>query len=201
MFVNFKTPKWYLAEMDKFMVMPGVRSDEFDAELKKMLVLADNIDFARIKLKQATDHRNKVKKEYGERLAKLCSKKNYSSNYSLTEFYTEVANTDFFNEIFEGKVLLKDLKEYILEKRDVIKKHLSHMHAIWKRWYQVVKRKEEYAKRKEEHALKPKQKKTGTCRLSLTREESLRMIKALTDALKKEPDKDQFIMTFNSDIQ
>lgn len=193
MFVNFKTPKWYLAEMDKFMVVPGVRSDEFDAELKKMLVLADNIDFARIKLKQATDHRNKVKKEYGERLAKLCSKKNYSSNYSLTEFYTEVANTDFFNEVFEGKVLLKDLKEYILEKRNVIKNDLSSMHNIWKKWY----RNTTYC---EKTALKPKQKKTGTCRLSLTREESLRMIKALTDALKKEPDKDQFIMTFDTDI-
>lgn len=185
MFVNFKTPKWYLAEMDKFMVVPGVRSDEFDTELKKMLVLADNIDFARIKLKQATDHRNKVKQEYSERLAKLCSKKNYSSNYSLTEFYTEVANTDFFNEIFEGKVLLKDLKEYILSRRQTIKNDLGCMHDIWKKWYRKL-----VCTEKEKEKPAPKKK----YQLTLTRAESLELLKKLTYALKKDPSKDNFVM-------
>ena len=192
MFVKFKTPKWYLTEMDKFMAVPGVRTDEFDKELKNMLVLADDIDFASIKLKQATDHRSKVKKEYGERLRMLSKKKNYSSDYNMFEFFATIDST-VFSELFEGKALLKDLKEYILEKRNVIKNDLATMHDIWKKWYRNTKR-------HEKGILRPKEKKTGTCRLSLTREESLRMIKALTDALKKEPDKDRFIMTFDTDI-
>lgn len=187
MFVNYKSPAWYVNAMDQILEKLRIGSEEFDSDLKKLLVLADNVDFARIKLKQAVKHRNKVKLEYSSRMEKLCSKKNFSSNFNLIEFYTEVANTDFFQEVYEGKVLLKDLKEFILEKRNVIKNDLAKIHDIWKKWYRIA-----YAKEKKEQKAK--------CRINLTREESLRMIKALTDALKKEPNKDQFIMTFDTDI-
>ena len=190
MFVNFKTPKWYLDEMDKFMVMPGVRSDEFSADLKKMYCLADEINYSSNKMRQAGEHRNKIKRQYGERFDLFFSKRNCSSSFNLFEFCA-TTNEDFFSELFEAKKLMKELQEYILSSRQTIKTDLAEMHKIWAKWYVTLNFSEKTEKKREKPSSKRKY------RLNLTRTESLRLLKALTHALKKDPSKDQFVLTLD----
>ena len=189
MFVKFKTPMWYLNEMDKFMAVPGVRTDEFDDDLKKMYCLADEIDYSNTKRRQAVEHRNKIKRQYGERFAHFCNKRNCSSNFNLFEFCATKTEY-FFSELFEAKRLMKELQEYILSSRQTIKCDLGRMHDIWKKWYRKL-----VCTEKEKG--KPIQASKRKYRLNLTREESLRLLKALTHALKKDPSKDQFVLTLD----
>ncbi len=191
MFVKFKTPRWYLNEMDKFMAVPGVRTDEFDDDLKKMYCLADEIDYSNTKMRQAGEHRNKIKRQYGERFAHFCNKRNCSSNFNLFEFCATKTEY-FFSELFEAKRIMKELQVYILASRQTIKDALAEMHKIWAKWYVMLNFSEKTEKKKEKPA--PAKRKY---RLNLTREESLRLLKALTHALKKDPSKDQFVLTLD----
>lgn len=187
MFVKFKTPLWYLNAMEGILDKMYVGSDEFDADLKKMYCLADEINYANHKMRQAVEHRNKIKRQYGERLDLFYSKRSCSSNFNLFEFCA-TTNENFFSELFEAKKLMKELQEYILASRQTIKNDLGSMHDIWKKWYRKV-----VCTEKEKGKPAPKKK----YQLNLTRAESLQLLKALTQALKKDPTKDKFVMTLD----
>ena len=187
MFVKYKTPLWYLNAMDNFLYKMSKGSDEFDADLKKMYCLADEIDYTNHKMRQAVEHRNKIKRQYGERLDLLFSKRSCSSHFNLFEFCA-TKTEDFFSELFEAKRIMKELQVYILASRMTIKQVLGCMHDIWKKWYQRL-----VCTEKEKEKPAPKKK----YQLSLTRAESLELLKKLTYALKKDPTKDNFVMTLD----
>ena len=187
MFVKFKTPLWYLNAIEGILDKIYVGSDEFDDDLKKMYCLADEINYSSKKMRQAVEHRNKIKRQYGERLDLFFNKRSCSSHFNLFEFCA-TTNEDFFSELFEAKKLMKELQEYILSSRQTIKTDLSNMHEIWKKWY----RKLVYTE-KEKGKPAPKKK----YQLTLTRAESLELLKKLTYALKKDPTKDNFVMTLD----
>ena len=187
MFVKFKTPLWYLNAMEGILDKMHVGSDEFDDDLKKMYCLADEINYASKKMRQAVEHRNKIKRQYGERLNLFYSKRSCSSNFNLFEFCA-TTNEDFFTELFEAKKLMKELQEYILSSRQTIKNDLGCMHDIWKKWYRKL-----VCTEKEKEKPAPKKK----YQLTLTRAESLELLKKLTYALKKDPTKDNFVMTLD----
>jgi len=187
MFVKFKTPMWYINAMEKFLDKMRKGSDEFSADLKKMYCLADEINYSNTKMRQAVEHRNKIKRQYVERLDFFYSKRNCSSNFNLFEFCA-TTNEDFFSELLEAKKLMKELQEYVLTSRQTIKNDLGSMHNIWKIWYRKL-----VCTEKEKEKPAPKRK----YQLSLTRTESLQLLKALTHALKKDPTKDKFVMTLD----
>ena len=187
MFVNYKTPLWYLNAMEGILDKMRKGSDEFSADLKRMYCLADEINYSSKKMRQAVEHRNKIKRQYGERLDLFFNKRSCSSHFNLFEFCA-TTNEDFFSELFEAKKLMKELQEYILSSRQTIKTDLGNMHDIWKKWYQRLVCTE---KEKEQPAPKKKY------QLTLTRAESLELLKKLTYALKKDPTKDNFVMTLD----
>ena len=189
MFVKFKTPMWYIGAMEKFLDKMQKGSDEFSDDLKKMYCLADEINYSSKKMRQAVEYRNKIKRQYGERLDCFYNKRCCSSNFNLFEFCA-TTNEEFFSELLEAKKLMKELQEYILSSRQTIKCDLGCMHDIWKKWYRKLVCTE---KEKEKPAQTPKRK----YQLSLTRAESLQLLKALTHALKKDPTKDKFVMTLD----
>ena len=187
MFVKFKTPMWYIAAMEKFLDKMDKCSTEFGADLKRMYCLADEINYSNNKMHQAGEHRNKIKRQYGERFDLFFNKRSCSSRFNLFEFCA-AADEDFFSELFEAKKLMKELQEYILSSRQTIKNDLGSMHDIWKKWYRKLVCTE---KEKEQPAPKKKY------QLTLTRAESLELLKKLTYALRKDPTKDNFIMTLD----
>lgn len=187
MFVQYKTPLWYLNAMEDILDKMCKGSDEFGADLKKMYCLADEINYANHKMRQAVEHRNKIKRQYGERFHAFFSKRNCSSCFNLFEFCATKTEY-FFSELLEAKKLMKELQEYVLSSRQTIKNDLGCMHEIWKKWYRKLVNTE-----KEKAALSPKKK----YQLNLTRAESLQLLKALTNALKKDPTKDKFVMTLD----
>ena len=189
MFVKYKTPLWYLNAMEGILDKMYVGSDEFDYDLKKMYCMADEINYANHKMRQAVQHRNKIKRQYGERLGLFYNKRSCSSNFNLFEFCA-TTNEDFFSELFEAKKLMKELQEYVLSSRQTIKNDLGCMHDIWKKWYKKLFCTE---KEKGTPAQAPKRK----YQLTLTRAESLELLKKLTQALKKDPTKDNFVMTLD----
>lgn len=186
MFVKYKTPLWYLNAMESILDKMCKGSDEFSADLKSIYCLADEINYISNKMRQAGEHRNKIKRQYGERLYLFHNKRSCSSNFNLFKFCA-TTNEDFFSELFEAKKQLKELQEYILSSRQTIKCDLGCMHDIWKKWYRKMVCTE---KEKEKPVQTPKRK----YQLDLTRTESLQLLKALTDALKKDPTKDKFVM-------
>ena len=187
MFVKYKSPVWYLNAMEKFLDKMCKGSDEFSADLKKMYCLADEINYSSGKIKKATEHRNKIKRQYVERFGFFCSKRNCSSNFNLFEFCS-TTNEIFFSELFEAKKLMKELQEFILSGRQTIKGDLGCMHDIWKKWYQKL-----ICTEKEKGKPAPKKK----YQLTLTRAESIQLLKKLTYALRKDPTKDNFVMTLD----
>jgi hypothetical protein len=187
MFVKYKTPLWYLNAIEGILDKIYVGSDEFDDDLKKMYCLADEINYSSKKMRQAVEHRNKIKRQYGERLDLFFNKRSCSSRFNLFEFCA-TTNEDFFSELFEAKKLMKELQEYILSSRQTIKNDLGSMHEIWKKWYRKLVCTE---KEKEQPAPKKKY------QLTLTRAESLELLKKLTYALRKDPTKDNFVMTLD----
>jgi len=193
MFVNYKTPLWYLNAMEGILDKMCKGSDkwDFDADLKKMYCLADEIQYITKNLRNAQNHRNKIKKQYGDRLNHFYASKNSSSNFNFIEFCA-TQDDCFFSELFEAKKLLKELKEYILSARLTIKCNLGTMHDVWKKW----DRKLAYTEKRAEKAISAQNTK-GKYRLNLTREESLKLLRSLTDALKKDPTKDKFVLTLD----
>ena len=187
MFVKFKTPKWYLVQMDQILENLTTGKNDFEKDLKQMYCLADEIDYSNHKMRQATEHRNKIKRQYVERLDLFFSKRSCSSHFNLFEICA-TTNEIFFSELFEAKKLMKELQEYILSGRRTIKTDLGSMHDIWKKWY----RKLVYTE-KEKGKPVPRKK----YQLTLTRTESLQLLKKLADALKKDPTKDKFVMTLD----
>ena len=105
MFVKFKTPMWYIDAMEKFLDKMDKCSTEFGADLKRMYCLADEINYSNNKMHQAGEHRNKIKRQYGERLDLFFNKRSCSSRFNLFEFCA-TTNEDFFSELFEAKKLL-----------------------------------------------------------------------------------------------
>ena len=190
MFVKYKTPMWYVDAMEKFLDKMDKCSTEFGADLKKVYCCADTIEYTNKKMREAVGHRNKVKEEYSDKFKILYSKKNCSSNYNLIEAYANLqqANGDFFANAFWAKNTIKELKKYIIASRMTIKQNLAEMHDIWKKWYQRL-----VCTEKEKEKPAPKRK----YQLTLTRAESLQLLKKLTYALKKDPTKDNFVMTLD----
>lgn len=189
MFVKYKTPLWYLNAMEGILDKMYVGSDEFDDDLKKIYCLADEINYTSNKIKKATEHRNKIKRQYGERLDRLFNKRSCSSNFNLFEFCSTTTEY-FFSELFEAKKLMKELQELILSSRQTIKNDLGGMHDIWKKWYNKL-----FCTEKEKGKPAPAPKKKY--QLNLTRAESVQLLRQLTYALKKDPTKDNFVMTLD----
>lgn len=188
MFVKYKTPIWYIDAMEKFLDKMDKCSTEFGADLKKVYCCADTIVYTNKKMQEAVNRRNKVKKYYSNEFEMLYSKKNRSSNYNLMEAYANWAHDGFFANAFGAKNTMKDLKKCIIASRVTIKQNLAEMHKIWAKWYVILNFSEKTEKSKDQNV-----------RIRFTREQALIILDRLSKALKSDPNKKQFTLSFRAD--